>query len=127
MGLSKEENDRLTQVEPGTPMGELFRRYWLPVAASADLREDPVKQVRILGETLVLYRDRRGRLGLIGKRCSHRGTALVYGIPEAEGLRPGMFVAVELVTERREVRIIGPRGPHGRHAQHHRVIERVAG
>ncbi len=87
MGLSKTENDRYTQVGPGTPMGELFRRYWMPVAPSIELQEDPVKQVRILGETLVLFRDRQGRLGLVGERCSHRGTALVYGIPEPEGLR----------------------------------------
>ncbi len=85
--LTKAENERLTQVGPGTPMGELFRRYWLPVAPSAELQEDPVKQVRILGETLVLYRDRQGRLGLVGERCSHRGTMMVYGIPEPEGIR----------------------------------------
>lgn len=85
--LTPEENERLTRVGPGTPMGELFRRYWQPVAACADLVDDPVKQVRILGETLVLFRDRSGQLGLIGERCPHRGTALVYGIPEPEGLR----------------------------------------
>ena len=81
------ENERLTSVGPGTPMGALFRRYWQPVAASAELADDPVKQVQILGETLVLFRDRQGRLGLIGERCSHRGTAMVYGIPERDGLR----------------------------------------
>src|SRR2546427_13114945 len=85
--LSQAENERFTQVGPRTQMGELFRHYWQPVAASAELSEDPVKQVRILGETLVLFRDRQGRLGLIGERCSHRGTAMVYGIPEPEGLR----------------------------------------
>jgi len=85
--LSESENDRFTRVGPATPMGELFRRYWQPVAATAELQHDPVSQVRILGETLVLYRDRQGRLGPIGERCSHRGTAMVYGIPEPEGLR----------------------------------------
>jgi 5,5'-dehydrodivanillate O-demethylase oxygenase subunit len=85
--LTQLENERLTRVGPGTPMGELFRRYWQPVAASADLSADPVKQIRILGETLVLFRDRQGRLGLIGERCPHRGTAMVYGIPEPDGLR----------------------------------------
>jgi 5,5'-dehydrodivanillate O-demethylase len=68
-------------------MGALMRRYWQPVAPSADLAEAPVKQVRILGEDLVLYRDREGRLGLIGERCPHQGVAMVYGIPDAAGLR----------------------------------------
>lgn len=85
--LTEAQNQRLTQVGKGTPMGELFRRYWQPVAAAADLQDDPVKEVHVLGETLVLYRDRQGRLGLVGERCSHRGTALVYGIPEEGGLR----------------------------------------
>ncbi len=85
--LTSTASDRLTRVGPGTPMGELFRRYWQPVATGADLASDPVKQVTILGETLVLFRDRRGRLGLIGERCPHRGTPMVFGIPEAEGLR----------------------------------------
>lgn len=85
--LTVEQNERLTRVGPRTPMGELFRRYWQPVAASADLKDDPVKQVRILGETLVLFRDRQGRLGLVGERCPHRGTAMAFGIPEPEGLR----------------------------------------
>jgi 5,5'-dehydrodivanillate O-demethylase len=85
--VTQAENERLTRVGPGTPMGALFRRYWQPVAASAELADDPVKQVQILGETLVLFRDRQGQLGLIAERCSHRGTAMVYGIPEREGLR----------------------------------------
>ena len=85
--LPQEENERLTRVGPGTPMGNLFRRYWHPVAASVELDEEPTKAVRILGENLVLYKDRGGRLGLLGQQCSHRKTSLEYGIPEAEGLR----------------------------------------
>ena len=68
-------------------MGDLMRRYWHPIAAAGELDEEPVKQVTILGETLVLYRDGQGRLGLIGERCPHQGIAMVCGIPEREGLR----------------------------------------
>ncbi|MGH7772030.1 MAG: Rieske 2Fe-2S domain-containing protein [Candidatus Binatia bacterium] len=85
--LSKEENERLTRVGPGTPMGALLRRYWHPVAASSELVDRPTKGVRILGESLVLYRDRKSRLGLIGDRCAHRRVSLLYGIPEEDGLR----------------------------------------
>src|SRR5215469_7660304 len=70
--LSKQANDRLARVGPGTPCGELMRRYWIPIAPSAQLLEDPVRRVRVLGENLTLYRDRSGALGLIGERCLHR-------------------------------------------------------
>ena len=85
--LSKEENELLTRVGPGTPCGELLRRYWHPIFPEARLRENPVQKVRILCEDLVLYRDRSGTLGLIGERCPHRATHLRFGIPEQEGLR----------------------------------------
>ena len=85
--LTKEQNEMLTQVGPGTPGGELLRRYWHPVAVSVQLAENPVKSVRILGEDLTLYRDRQGRLGLIGQRCPHRLVDLKFGIPEDDGLR----------------------------------------
>lgn len=85
--LRIEENERLTRVGPGTPMGALLRQYWHPVAATAELDENPVKQVKILGESLVLFRDRQGRLGLIDDTCPHRRVSFLYGIPEAEGLR----------------------------------------
>ena len=59
--LTAEMNDRLTQVGPGTPMGELMRRYWHPIAASVELTADnPTKEIRLLGEDLVLYRDAQG-------------------------------------------------------------------
>jgi 5,5'-dehydrodivanillate O-demethylase len=80
-------NDRLTQVGPGTPCGELMRRYWIPIAPSAQLLENPVRRVRFLGEDLVLYRDRNGGLGLIGDRCLHRRVDLQFGIPDECGLR----------------------------------------
>ena len=55
--LSDEQNRRLTQVGAGTPMGELLRRYWMPIAAVAELDDKATKPVRLLGENLVLYRD----------------------------------------------------------------------
>src|SRR5713226_7261221 len=85
--LRAKENEKLCRVGAGTPMGELMRWYWHPIAPVAELLENPVKKVRILGEDLVLYRDRSGTLGLIGDKCAHRSVGLVYGIPEAEGLR----------------------------------------
>ena len=85
--LTKEENARLTLVDAGTPMGELMRRYWHPIAAVSQLDENPTKAVKLLGESLTLYKDRSGNLGLIGDRCPHRNVNLLYGIPEQEGLR----------------------------------------
>jgi len=68
-------------------MGELFRRYWHPVAATSEMEEQPVKQIELLGETLVLFKDRQGRYGLVEPQCPHRKAGLVFGIPENEGLR----------------------------------------
>src|SRR5437588_7257068 len=86
--LSKAENELLTQVGPGTPMGELMRRYWHPIAAAGEL-DNPfrTKEVRVLGEDLVLYRDRSGQLGLVESRCSHRRVNLAYGVVEEDGIR----------------------------------------
>jgi 5,5'-dehydrodivanillate O-demethylase oxygenase subunit len=85
--LSREQNERLTRVGPGTPMGELMRRYWQPFLPGAKLDENPVQRVRLLGEDLVCYRDRSGTLGLVGARCAHRLVDLAFGIPEEHGLR----------------------------------------
>lgn len=85
--LTAEENKRLTRVGPGTPMGELLRRYWHPIAATSQLRERGTRPIKLLGESLVLYRDRRGGLGLVGDRCPHRRAGMVFGIPEEQGLR----------------------------------------
>ena len=85
--ISKEDNERLTQVRAGTPMGELLRRYWHPIAAVSELARHPTKFVKILGEELVLFRDARGKLGLIDAYCAHRRANLVYGIAEEDGLR----------------------------------------
>ena len=85
--LSAEENARLTRVGRGTPMGELMRRYWQPIAAVAELDDAPTKPVRLMGEDLVLYRDGGGRYGLIDRHCAHRRADLSYGTVEACGLR----------------------------------------
>src|SRR6266568_6005282 len=86
--LTQEENDLLAHTGPGTPCGELMRRYWQPVALSEELPKDgaPLK-VRIFGEDLVLFRDDQGRLGLLGLHCSHRRADLSYGRVENGGLR----------------------------------------
>ncbi|MEE8516891.1 MAG: Rieske 2Fe-2S domain-containing protein [Alphaproteobacteria bacterium] len=86
--LSKEVNERLTRVGAGTPAGELLRRYWHPVAVEGEISEDkPIKRVRALGEDLVLFRDGRGRLGLLEEHCCHRSASLAYGFVEEDGLR----------------------------------------
>lgn len=80
------ENAELTHVMAGTPMGEVLRRYWQPVCLSADIDELP-KYVKILGEELVAFRDKRGRVGVLDAHCVHRGASLEYGRIEAEGIR----------------------------------------
>ncbi len=86
--ITRQKNQLLTQVGPGTPAGELLRRYWQPVALSEELSSGgPPLAVTILGEELVLFRDDQGRPGLLGLRCSHRGTDLSYGRVEDGGLR----------------------------------------
>ena len=96
--LTAEMNDRLARVGPGTPCGELFRRYWVPFLPAAKLDEDPVQPVRLLGEDLTCYRDKSGNVGLIGQRCLHRAVDLRWGIPEENGLRcpyPGWMYDAE--------------------------------
>jgi 5,5'-dehydrodivanillate O-demethylase len=85
--MTNDENDRLTRVGKGTPMGELLRRYWHPIATTVDLDKDPVRRVRLMGENLTLFRSESGEIGLIGERCPHRGVDLEYGIPDQKGLR----------------------------------------
>ncbi len=86
--LTQAMNDRITRVGPGTPMGELMRRYWHPIAASVQLSDDePTREVRLLGEDLVLFRSAAGKLGLIEPSCPHRKANLSYGVPEPEGIR----------------------------------------
>jgi 5,5'-dehydrodivanillate O-demethylase len=86
--IPREDNEILTRVGPGTPAGELLRRYWQPVAASAELTgEKPIMKVRLLGEDLALYRDKSGAYGLVGEQCPHRKASLAYGLVEEDGIR----------------------------------------
>ncbi len=85
--LSEEKNRLLTRVGPGTPMGDLMRRYWHPIAAATELDDNPIKPVRLMGEDLVLYRDLSGTLGLTDRRCAHRRADLSYGFVETCGIR----------------------------------------
>jgi 5,5'-dehydrodivanillate O-demethylase len=82
-----EENRKLMEVGRGTPMGELMRRYWHPIAAVGELHAQPVKPVRLMGEDLALYKDRSGTYGLLEQHCAHRRADLTYGIVEERGLR----------------------------------------
>lgn len=87
--LTREENELLTKVGPGTVMGEFMRQYWLPALLSSELAEPDgsTLRVRLLGEDLVAFRDTRGRVGMLGAHCSHRGAPLFYGRNEEGGLR----------------------------------------
>ena len=87
--LSKEENELLCCTGPGTPMGHLFRRFWLPVALSRELPKPdcPPVRLRILSEDLILFRDTKGKVGLLARYCPHRGASLFFGRNEEDGLR----------------------------------------
>ena len=85
--LSTEKNRQLTEVGPGTPMGELLRRYWMPIAGISEFETIESKPVRLLGEDLVLYKDRSGTFGLIDRHCPHRRADMAYGMTEDCGLR----------------------------------------
>lgn len=86
--LSKVQNDLITQTGPDTPGGRFLRSYWQPIAAAEEMPAGGAPlPIRIMGEDLVLFRDDKGRLGLIGQFCPHRGTDLSYGRVEDGGLR----------------------------------------
>jgi 5,5'-dehydrodivanillate O-demethylase len=85
--LSAATNKLLTEIGPGTRMGDYLRRYWHPVAGESEFEQQRVRAVRVLGEDLVLYRDLSGAFGLIDRRCPHRGADLSYGFVEERGLR----------------------------------------
>ena len=86
--LSKEDNELLTRIGPGTAMGEMVRRYWLPFYLSADLEADgPPQRVRLMGEDLIVFRATSGQVGLVGNHCPHRGASLFFGRNEEDGLR----------------------------------------
>ena len=82
-----EQNRLLTQVGRATPMGQLLRRYWQPIGAASELQTKWTQRVRLLGEDLVLFRDRQGKLGLIAEQCPHRRASFLHGIPTERGIR----------------------------------------
>ena len=87
--LTKDENQLLTQTNEGTPMGDLYRRFWLPVMLAEEVAAidgDPVR-VTVLGERLIAFKDTDGRVGLLDARCPHRSSNLFWGRNEEGGLR----------------------------------------
>jgi phenylpropionate dioxygenase-like ring-hydroxylating dioxygenase large terminal subunit len=87
--LSTEDNELLCRVGPGTPMGDLFRQYWLPAIRSDELPgpDSPPLRVMLLGEKLIGFRMTSGKVGLIQDACPHRGASMFFGRNEEEGLR----------------------------------------
>jgi phthalate 4,5-dioxygenase len=87
--LSREENEIVTRVGPGTPMGHTLRRYWIPALLAHEIAEadGPPVRVRLLGEDLVAFRDSAGRIGLLDELCPHRRVSLYFGRNEECGLR----------------------------------------
>jgi phenylpropionate dioxygenase-like ring-hydroxylating dioxygenase large terminal subunit len=86
--LSAEDNELITRTGPGTPMGKLFREYWLPFALSKEVTSDgdPVR-IMLLNEKLIAFRDSNGKVGLIQNHCPHRGASLFFGRNEEAGIR----------------------------------------
>ena len=84
--MTPEQNEMMTRVGPNTPCGNLMRRYWWPVAFSQDLKNKPVP-VRLLGEDLILFRSGKEKIGLLDRRCPHRGASLELGRVEEDGIR----------------------------------------
>ncbi len=87
--LSVQENDLLCRVGPGTPMGDLFRQYWLPAIRSDELpgADCPPVRVMLLGEKLIGFRMTSGKVGLMADACPHRGASMFFGRNEEDGLR----------------------------------------
>ena len=87
--LSREENELITRVGQGTPMGNAMRRYWIPAVLAREISQPdgPPVRVRLLGEDLVAFRDTEGRIGLLDEYCPHRRASLFFGRNEECGLR----------------------------------------
>ena len=87
--LSRAESHLITRTGPGTPMGELWRRFWLPALMSWELPEPdcPPVRIRLLSENLVGVRDTHGTVALVAENCPHRGASLFFGRNEERGLR----------------------------------------
>src|SRR5215475_12998500 len=89
MRITPEMNERLTHIEPGTPMGDVLRRYWLPACLSEEITEPDGAPVRVtlLGEELVAFRDSAGDIGLLDAYCAHRRAPMFLARNEECGLR----------------------------------------
>ena len=87
--LTREQNELLVRTGPETPMGQVFRRYWIPALLSEELPEPdcPPVRVQLLGERLIAFRDTEGRVGLLDELCSHRRASLFFGRNKECGLR----------------------------------------
>lgn len=87
--LSREENDLVTRVGPGTPLGEMLRRYWIPVCMSREIadKDSAPLRVRLLGEDFIAFRDTNGKVGVLDELCMHRGASLALGRVEECGIR----------------------------------------
>jgi 5,5'-dehydrodivanillate O-demethylase oxygenase subunit len=85
--LDQAKNQLLTQVGRGTPMGDLLRRYWMPIAATSEFENESTKPIRLMGEDLTLYKDMGGAFGLVDRHCPHRCADMSYGFVEQCGLR----------------------------------------
>lgn len=87
--MKPEDNDLLTRTGAGTPMGGLFRAFWMPALLSEELGapDGPPRRVRLLGEDMVAFRDSSGAIGLLDAYCPHRRAELYFGRNEAGGLR----------------------------------------
>jgi 5,5'-dehydrodivanillate O-demethylase len=85
--LTTAKNELLTRVGPGTPMGNLLRRYWMPVGGASEFDTIAIKPIRLMGESLVLYKDLSGRFGLVDRHCPHRRADLSNGWVESAGIR----------------------------------------
>ena len=86
LGAASAIAQKLVPVGSKDPAGRIFRRYWIPIEVAGDLGTKP-KEIRILGEDLVLFRFPNGEPGLVGAKCAHRNAGMQHGTPEARGLR----------------------------------------
>ena len=99
----RDEDTLLTHVGPGTPCGEYLRRYWHPFLLSSELKDLPVA-VRLLGEDLVVFRDKSGRLGLLHRHCAHRGASLEFGIRRSAASAAAITAGTSTSTARSSTR-----------------------
>src|SRR5215472_17266826 len=84
--MSPPDDLEILRTGPGTPIGEYMRRYWQPVCFSKELTDVP-KAIRIMHEDLVAFRDHSRSVGVLHRKCAHRGTSLEFGIVSKRGIR----------------------------------------